>query len=226
MCGDPNQRGEKSERNSDTARDEEIGSQPGQEHLEIELEAPTVDSPAPDEIAVLYGLCVEYVSRAIALPLDFSDETLPILDHYVSLARESIANRPEVAPVISRAIGAYFGELVRRRINGYWLIPNPDVHSWRVCARTVFLSLNPIGVACEVLAQGDDHVGPSGALHLAPEDQAIVADRLSMAPPVPAGEYYLLSTRLEAIDFVVETLRLAMERGGHASVEFETEDYE
>lgn len=232
MCSDPHGHDEKSERHSGPNGDEEaqeFENDGGQEGLEVESEGshpPAVDSPAPDEIVVLYELCIDYVERSVGLQLDFTDETLPLLDHYVALARENVSHRPELGPVISRAIGGYFGELVRRRINGFRLIPNPDVHTWRVCARSVYLSLNPVGVACEVLARGDEHDGPSGALQLAREDQAAVAERLSWSPPVFAGEYYLLSTRLEAIDLVVEFLRLTMQRGGQTSVEFEAEDYE
>jgi len=43
---------------------------------------------------------------------------------------------------------------------------------------------------------------------------------------VPENQYYLLSTRLEAIDIIVETLYLAIQQGGSSSVEFEVEDYE
>jgi hypothetical protein len=228
MCSEQHPHDENSE---PTAEDieEEIDSQLSQEQsedYEVGDLAPGVDLPAPDEIASLYNMCLDFVNRAIGVPLDFTDETLPIVDHYVSSARDEIALRPELAQVLTRAIGAYFGELVRRRINGYWLIPNPDIHNWRVCARSVFLCFNPLGAAYDALAQGEDHDGPSGQLQLAPEDQSLIAERLAVAPPVPDSEYYLLSTRLEAIDIVVETLRIAMERGGHAGVEFDLEDYE
>jgi hypothetical protein len=187
--------------------------------------APSVDEEAPESIAHAYDLCIDYVRRAVGMTLDFTDETLPILDHYVALARDDLRNRPELGQLLQGAIGAYFGELVRRRLHGYWWIPNPDVHSWRVCARHVFLSFNPIGVACEALARGDDNDGPSGELNLAHEDEALVGERLAKAPPVPEAHYYLLSTRLEAIDIAVEALRLAMQQGGHAAVEFELNDY-
>jgi hypothetical protein len=216
MCSDQHPHDENSEPNADG--DEEIDSQPSQEQqddYEAGDLAPSVDSPAPDEIANLYGMCVDFVNRALSVPLDFTDDTLPILDHYVSMARGDIAHRPELAQMLTRAIGAYFGELVRRR-----------VHNWRVCARSVYLCFNPFGAAYEALAQGGEHDGPSGQLQLAPEDQSLIAERLALAPPVPEGQYYLFSTRLEAIDIVVETLRIAMEHGGHAGVEFDLEDYE
>ncbi len=204
--------------------DDEL-SQP--DELDLALPgAPAVDVQAPDQIIELYGLCLEYVKRALGIELDFTDETLPILDHYLTIARTDIEGRPELARIVYTAVGAYFGELIRRRVNGFWSIPNPDYFNWRVCARHVFLSLNPIGAICEALAQSEEHEGPSAEMHLAPEDRELVAERLANAPPVPEGEYYLLSTRLEALDITVEILRLAMQTGGHSSVEFEIEDYE
>src|ERR1039458_3971941 len=160
MCSEHHPHDENSEPNADV--DEEGVSRPSQEQsddYEAGAIAPSVDSPAPDEIANLYGMCVDFVNRALGVPLDFTDDTLPILDHYVSMTREDIARRPELAQVLTRAIGAYFGELVRRRVNGYWLIPNPDIHNWRVCARSVYLCFNPLGAAYEALAQGVEHEG-------------------------------------------------------------------
>ena len=188
MCSNPHQHDDNWDSSGKVDGDEEMDSEQGQQDRNEDVEgylAPSVDSPPPDEIANLCGRCIDYVARAIGVELDFTEETLPILDHYVSLARGTIGQRPEIAPVVSGAIGAYFGELLRRRFNGYWLIPNPDVHNWLVCARNVFLSLNPVGVACEALAQNDEHSGPSGELRLAPEDKAIVAERLLRVPPVP-----------------------------------------
>jgi hypothetical protein len=138
----------------------------------------------------------------------------------------SIAERPLLLPLVANAVGAYFGELVRQRVNGFWLMPAPDVYDWNVCGRSAYFSFNPIGLTYEVIAQARDHLGPGGELKLAREDQALVAERLLAAPAIPEDQYYLLSTRLEAIDIVVETLLIAMDQGGQGTVEFEAEDYE
>ena len=189
-------------------------------------EVPTVDVPAPDSIAELCAQCVEYVHRAVGVTLDFTSETLPIVDHYLSLVRTSTGEQPALLSLVANSIGAYFGELVRQRVNGFWLMTSPDVHDWHVCGRSVFFRFNPIGVAYEAIAQAQEHAGPGGEIKLAREDEALIAERLAIAPTVPADQYYLLSTRLEAIDIVVETLRLAMDAGGQESVEFEPHDYE
>jgi hypothetical protein len=174
----------------------------------------------------LYDQCTRYVVSAVGISLDFTAETLPILDHYLSLSRDSIAQRPELWTLITQTAGAYFGELVRRRLNGYWQIPNADVYTWRVCARTVYLSFNPIGAVNEALQRGAPDIGPTGELQLASEDRAIVAERLALAPPVPEQDYYLLSTRFEAIEIAAEALGAAMHQGGQDEVAFELQDYE
>jgi hypothetical protein len=188
--------------------------------------APAVDLPPPEQIQELCDRCLQYVSTAVNVGLDFSEDTLPILDHYLRLSRDSIAQRPELRALITQTAGAYFGELVRRRLNGYWQIPNADVHNWRICARSVYLAFNPIGVVNEALEQGAPGNGPTGELQLANEDRDMVAERLALAPPVSEEDYYLLSTRLEAIGIAAEALRMAMHQGGQDEVEFELQDYE
>jgi|GEM_PF-766196 len=187
--------------------------------------APTVDSPAPDSIAELCAQCANYVARALAMPLDFTAETLPILDHYLTLVRSASDERPALLELVANAAGAYFGELVRQRIDGFWLMPTPDVHDWYVCARSVYFKFNPIGVVHEVIAQSTSHSGPGGEFHLARDERALIADRLAAVPAVSTDHYYLLTTRLEAIDIVIETLRWVLNEGGQ-ELSLEPEDYE
>ena len=187
---------------------------------------PMVDVPAPDAIVELCQQCVAYIQRAVGVTLDYSPETLPIVDHYLSEVRANIEERPALLSLLANAIGAYFGEVIRRRINGFWLITTQDVHDWYVCATSVFLRFNPIGVVHEAIARTDMHPGPSAEFKLAREDQGLVAERLAKLPELPYEQYYLLSTRAETLDVVVETLRLAMDAGGHGTVEFEAQDYD
>jgi hypothetical protein len=42
-----------------------------------------VQDDVPPVIEQLSGACVRFVQQALAMPLDFTPETLPILDHYV-----------------------------------------------------------------------------------------------------------------------------------------------
>lgn len=183
------------------------------------------DAP-PDEIGDLVEACGEYVRRALGMELDLSPETLPVLDHYLSLVRATTEDRPELEPLVTRAVGAYFGELVRRRVGGFWMVPDADAHHWLVCATPVYLSFNPVGVAYDALTGRSEHDGPSAELRLAPEDREPVEQRLAALPPMSEDDYFLLSTRLEAIDIAVDTLRGQMMAGGQEDVTFEPADYD
>ena len=191
----------------------------------LEEHAPTVDTPTPEEIIELVAACIKFVKDALGFELDLTAETLPILDHYLLAARETLTDRHDLRELVWRCAGAYFGELVRRRYNGFWSLPNADAHTWRINQRQVLLSFNPVGVASEAIFAADQGEGPTGALRLAHADQEDVSARLAQMPPLPADEYYLLSTRLEVIDTVIEHLRLRMEQNDQAEVNFDPDDY-
>ncbi len=187
--------------------------------LEAEPEAP------PPGIAELCQACSDYVTRATGVSPDFTPETLPLVDHYLGMVRESTEERPELLPLLARAVGAYFGEVVRRLLPSFWIIPSADAHEWRLCAVPVFLSLNPVGVAYDALHGTSEHDGPSSQLRLAPEEREVVDRRIAELPPVSEAEYFLLSTRIEVIEIAAEALRAQMLEGGSAGVEFDESDY-
>jgi hypothetical protein len=157
--------------------------------------------------------------------LDFTPETLPLLDHYLLSARQDLEEKPALRELVLRSAGAYFGELLRRKLNGFWQVPSPDTHTWRVCGRHILFSVNPVGVVAEAIVGGPDSDGPSGSLLLARADREDVAKRLSEIPPLPEDEFYLTSTRLEVIEIVAEHLRLRMEQNDQADMEFDLDDY-
>lgn len=182
------------------------------------------DAP-PGFISDLVAACSDYVYNALKLELDFELETLPLLDHYLRDAAATAAERPEAVELIARSAGAYFGELIRRRLDGFWILPSEDSHSWRVCGRHEFLSINPVGVVYDALFESSEHGGPSGQLRIAPEDRESVGARLDNLPEVSDEDYYLLSTRLEVIEVAADELRRAMEHGGQSDVTFDESDY-
>ncbi|MEB2312384.1 MAG: hypothetical protein OZ921_00470 [Sorangiineae bacterium] len=183
-------------------------------------------SPAPAEIEELSKACLEYVQRAVGMELDGSSETLPILDHYLSMVRETADGRPSLVPLIGRAVGAYFGEVARRHFGGSWLLPDADAHHWLVGLAPVYLSFNPVGVAYDALFARADHDGPSSELKLAPEEREVVERRLGALPEMTETDYFRLSTRLEVLEIAVEALRAELHAEGRSDVVFEAGDYE
>lgn len=190
-----------------------------------DLPPPVTLIDVPDHVAELCGSCVQYVWRSLKTPLDFTPETLPLVDHYIAGVRAELVEKPELAPLVARVVGAYFGEVVRKSYFGIWRADSANIHDWQVCLRTVFLWFNPIGVAYDALYGTTEHDGPRSHVRVAAEDREALDFRLSQAPPVPEAEFFLLTTRLEALEIAVETLRLRMSSKGYADVEFTDADY-
>ncbi len=187
--------------------------------------AATAVGAAPAEVVELVTALRGYVHRAVGLDVDGTPETLPLVDHYVELVRTERAQRPEVVALVTPALGAYFGELLRQRIGGFWRLPSMDVHRWRVCSRQVRLAVNPVGIAYEALFRGEPHQGPSAEVELDADERELVAARLAALPGVREEEYYLLSTRLEVLEIVADALA-ARRAPGARDVELDWDDYE
>lgn len=166
--------------------------------------------PAPDEVRELADACVSYVERATGVRLDYTAETLPILDHYVREARAQVGARPELVDVVAAPIGAYLGEVARRRLPLRWFAPPGEHRRWRVELENVFLSTNPVGAAVEALELGDVE-GWGAHLRLRPEDQAKADAALAKLPEVDVEEYYAPSSRLEILEIVVDAVLAGVE---------------
>jgi hypothetical protein len=180
----------------------------------------------PAEILERAETCRQFALSAVGVELDYDAETLPILDQYLRVASGGVRDRPELEPLIARTVAAYFGEVARRKIDGFWRhLPDPN-DEWHLCARRALMSFSPLGVVLECLAENKEHDGPSGELRLAPSDSELAEERLARLPPVSEEEFYLLSTHLEVIETVYETLRGRLEEEGRASLVFEETDYE
>lgn len=184
------------------------------------------NEPAPEPIADLVRACLEYVKRSLGTDLDFTPDTLPLLDHYLREVREELAAKPELAQLTAHAAGAYFGEVLRRQMRGFWRLPSNNLHDFQVCSSVAFVSINPFGVAYDALYDSTEHDGPRSNLRLAPEDHQYIAARLATVPELPDDQYYLLSTRIEVIEITVEALRARLDEEGYAELEYTPEDYD
>ncbi len=181
----------------------------------------------PGEILELSENCRQFALSAVGVELDYDAETLPVLDEYLRIASSGVVDRPELEPIVASAVAAYLGEVVRRRIDGFWRRrPDDPDDPWELCARRALLSLSPLGVVLESLAKTSERSGPSAELRLAPDDERLAAERLARIPAVSEDEYYLLSTRVEVIDVVYEALRERLKAEGRESLVFDESDYE
>lgn len=151
----------------------------------------------PQEVIELAGACVVAVQNAVGVELDFSQDTLPVLDHYASMVDSPT---DEIISLISPMCGAYFGEVVRRHLgDGHWLCPKDDYTQWRLQFEQCVLELNPIGTAVEVLLK-DDAAGWSAHLQTEPGNRATVAQALEVYGSVRELDYYSFGVRFEAVE--------------------------
>ena len=184
-------------------------------------------APPPEAVAELAEGCVHFVERKLGVRLDYSLETLPVLDHYLVQARAEVRDRPELIPLLVNTAGAYFGEVVRRRVPSWWHMPTSDPVTWQIQAEPVYLWFEPIAMAYEALLGGEREDEEGSAQLVVDEDaRELVAQRLAELPSVEEGEYYALSTRLEVIDIATEVIKTRMVQNGVGDVTFSPEDYE
>lgn len=190
-----------------------------------ETDGPEVVLGAPESIIELSLAAARFVHGAVGIEVDQTSDTLSLVDHYLAQARGTLDERPELLPLITRSVGAYFGEVIRPLLHGFWIVPSDDVHGWLVCSHDVFLALNPVGAAYDALYGHRDHDGPSSELRLDRDDAALVDQRLSLLPEVREEDFHLLTTRFDVVEIAVAALRDAAARDGHQDVRFDRDDY-
>lgn len=160
-------------------------------------------TPAPRHLTELAMACVEFVRRSLDVTLDWTPETLPLLDAWVKQSHGE--TRPEVVQLVAPAVGAYFGEVIRKVYGARWVAPEGVPASWRLELEHCFLYFNPVGMAVEAI-QGEDTEGLGAALTVDDDLMDELKAKLEATGPVRLEDYYRLSTRYEVIDQVVQFL--------------------
>jgi hypothetical protein len=145
---------------------------------------------------------VEFVRRAVGIVLDYTAETMPLLDHYlVEVPDEQL----ETVALVSATAGAYFGEVLRRVLGGEWLDTEGDPLEWELVLVSG-VKLAPGAFAREAILTTDT----GEAVYDVPEgDRAAVEDALTAKGEVPEDEYYSLSGRLETLQLIEDVMAAA-----------------
>jgi hypothetical protein len=179
----------------------------------------------PDPIGELSQACVRFVQAALGVRLDFEPETLPVLDHYVATRRAELTDKPETMGLVARTVGAYFGEVVRRRVASFWHVASEDPSTWEIRLMPVYLAFHPVGVAYDAITHGDQD-GPTEYLRIEDEDREAIEIRLAELPVSSDEEFFSLSTRLEVLEIAVDAIKARMMSSGLGEVSFSDADYE
>jgi hypothetical protein len=184
----------------------------------------------PAQVQELAAACVRFVATKYKVALDFTPDTLSLVDQYARDSRDaSAAEDPQQAeerlvsamPILEGAIGAYLGEVIRRAHGGIW-DADGDPSTWRVLMTRVYLSFNPIAMAREALTLEHDE---RAHLETDPAQREALEARLASLGQVDDTEYFAPSTRFDMIEIVVEALAAQARIDGVDDVKFTIDDY-
>ena len=167
---------------------------------------PEADAALPAQIGDWAEVCRSFVKEALGIELDYTPETLPILDHYVRTKAKP--GTQEVCELLTPPLGAYFGEVVRRSLDAEgvrWHAPDSGLEAHRLEFDAFFLCFNPLGVAVEVL-MADDAEGYGAHFQLLDESRPTVEAALAESESVSADDYYTFTMRYETLELVASVL--------------------
>ena len=162
------------------------------------------ESACPPHVLEFAEQAVRYVQAALTVQLGYDSETLPVMDHYLrSVPEDDVAT---AALVVSTA-GAYFGEVVRRRMGGRWDISDEEQPvSWRVLLPTG-LSFAPAGVVASVIVRHDALEDLETGFDVPPRLEPVVEAALARMGEVTEDEYYSLCGRLDTLEHLDAVLQ-------------------
>ncbi len=159
-----------------------------------------MDDPVPARVREYADQAVAYVRTALGVTLEYDSDTLPLLDHYL---RQVATSQPETVQLVVATAGAYFGEVVRRRLGGRWEVTG-DEPDWRVVLPTG-LNFSPAGFVASAIAQADlDDL--DSELDAPPRMRPYVQQTLARMGEVSIEDYYSLCGRLDTLEHVHEVL--------------------
>jgi hypothetical protein len=162
-----------------------------------------MDVAVPARIREYADQVVGYVRRALGVTLEYDSDTLPLLDHYLRNVPEDQAATLRLVIATS---GAYFGEVVRRRLGGRWEVSNEDgqEEAWRVVLPTG-LNFSPAGFVASAIAQADLEDLDS-EIDAPARMRPYVQQALARMGEVSVEDYYSLCGRLDTLEHVHEVL--------------------
>jgi hypothetical protein len=158
-------------------------------------------SKTPEAVSEYVRAAVDYVRRAVGMVLDGSDESLAVLDHYVAQIPK---DKPAMVALVAPAVGAYFGEVLRRRFGGRWRLDGEPV-TWRLEVGDGAVSVAPIALALAAI-HGEDIEGLDTEVHVPVEERPDLAAALERTAPVTAEYFYSLTGRFETLEHTLDLL--------------------
>jgi hypothetical protein len=156
--------------------------------------------PPPGAVFELAERAVDFVRTTMGLVLDYTGDTLPVLDHYL---RQVPEDQPDTVRLIAACAGAYFGEVIRRQLGGAWEDTTGEPAGWQLLLPGP-VRLQPVGVAGQAIIERDDDEAFDGGFAVPEAAQAAVEEALTARGDVSEEEFYSLSGRLEVLMLVTD----------------------
>jgi hypothetical protein len=154
---------------------------------------------------------VRYVQVATGVELGYDSDTLPVLDHYL---RGVPSDKAATLALVVSTAGAYFGEVVRRELDGRWEVADLEPSEWRVILPSG-LSVVPAGMVAAVIARDDGIDDLDTGLNVPPHLEGFVEDTLERMCQVTEDEYYSVCGRFDTLAHLHAVLAavIAAQRG-------------
>jgi hypothetical protein len=163
------------------------------------MSTPTTETDGPAEVLELAARAVDYVVGALGIELEFDSETLPILDHYLRTIPEG---NPETADLIASVAGAYFGEVIRRRLGGQWKTVVPEAVEWslELPGGLWFVPGQMVLAAIHQTDEYRDNLNPPAKM------RSVAEQALGRMTEVSEDNYYSLCGRFDTLEHLQAVL--------------------
>ena len=180
------------------------------------------ESGMPKKVEDLAEMARKGAAHVTGVDPDYTYLTLPLIDQYLKELPSDATQ--EVVQLVLTSAGCYFGEVVRRLLNGRWAVEAAATEAWRIELASCFLYFHPVGLAGEVYSRGadEDYDGSFGTLDKLNEP---LSEMLAAAAPYSEDEYYSLAGRVDVLQMAADWLTaLPMATGKRARI-FTADDY-
>ena len=187
----------------------------------------------PETIEQLTERCRAHVQKRFSLELDFSSETLSVLDFFVEelVKDENQGNSPKpghtsrlnMIHLFAPTMGAYFGTFLAHQFGGRFRYTDQDITKWRFEFDSIFLRFNPVAVAAAVIAR-QEVAGLNPMLIASTKQMPRLQERFAAAPQVPEDDYFSFCTWFESIQIANEFLAEIYQKDGKEDCS--TENYD
>ena len=156
----------------------------------------------PESVGELAHRMVDYVRESLGIEVEYDSDTLPIVDHYLQSVP---ADRLDLVNLVSVTAGAYFGEVVRRRLGGRWDLTGDQPAAWSLVLITG-VRFCPAAVVEEAILRSD---AERSLFDTPPKLLPHVEAALERMGEVTEEEFYSLCGRLDTLEHL-QTVLLAV----------------